>query len=40
MREVIISAPELQQVMPFLSVEHWGDGVIGGEIYRIPMEEE
>ncbi|HGW8506466.1 TPA: hypothetical protein ACNRPQ_004708 [Raoultella ornithinolytica] len=40
MREVSISAPELQQVIPFLSVEHWGDGLIGGEIYRIPRGEE
>ncbi|MCT1678576.1 hypothetical protein M3B69_01315 [Raoultella ornithinolytica] len=40
MCEVSISAPELQQVIPFLSVEHWGDGLIGGEIYRIPREEE
>ena len=40
MRELSISAPELQQVIPFLSVEHWGNGLIGGEIYRIPREEE
>lgn len=38
MCEVFISAPELEVVKPFLNVETWGNGTIGGEIYRLPKE--
>ncbi|HFD3005540.1 TPA: hypothetical protein ACF24L_002479 [Klebsiella pneumoniae] len=40
MKEVFISAPELELVKPFLTVERWGNGTLGGEIYRFPQEAQ
>lgn len=35
MQETFISAAELSQIEKHLSVEHWGNGNIGGRIYRL-----
>ncbi|WP_278185025.1 hypothetical protein [Klebsiella pneumoniae] len=40
MKEVFISMPELEVVKPFLTVERWGNGTLGGEIYRLPQEAQ
>ena len=35
MQETFISMPVLMQIADLLDVENWGDGTIGGQIYRI-----
>ena len=29
-----------EMVKPFLTVERWGNGTLGGEIYRLPREAQ
>lgn len=35
MQETFISMPVLLQIANHLDVEEWGDGTIGGQIYRL-----
>ncbi|POP46887.1 hypothetical protein CHU32_08225 [Superficieibacter electus] len=35
MQESFIGAAELSQVMPHLVAEPWGNGIIGGVVYRL-----
>lgn len=39
MQETSISMPVLMQIVDLLNVETWGDGTMGGQIYRIKEQE-
>ncbi|EJG2193360.1 hypothetical protein ACX13C_06550 [Klebsiella oxytoca] len=39
MQETSISMPVLMQIVDRLNVETWGDGTMGGQIYRIKEQE-
>ncbi|MGL4725671.1 MAG: hypothetical protein ACRCWW_14395 [Scandinavium sp.] len=39
MQEVFIGAAELSQIEKFLTVESWGNGNIGGRIYRLKEQQ-
>ncbi|HAT2827287.1 TPA: hypothetical protein I8370_000232 [Klebsiella oxytoca] len=39
MQEISISMPVLMQIVDRLNVETWGDGTMGGQIYRIKEQE-